>query len=121
MDRSPRLTLSTARRAEHALSHRRRRTPTDHSAAGQPRDAVVGVVDQAMRVAAVLHPVSAVPQVVTIYSTHDVTGTSMLTWLFFMAVGVVFLSYSVAHRIRPLMVTQTLWFVNDFLIVGGIL
>jgi uncharacterized protein with PQ loop repeat len=85
------------------------------------RSDATALVDRAMSVASVLHPFSAVPQVVSIYSTHDATGTSLLTWVFFMAIGVVFLSYSLVHRIRPLIVTQTLWFINDFLIVGGVL
>jgi len=78
-------------------------------------------VDRVMSVAAVVHPLSALPQIIKIYTTHDVTAVSFLTWLFFMAVGAVFLTYAVAHRIRPLILTQVLWFINDFIVVAGIL
>jgi uncharacterized protein with PQ loop repeat len=81
----------------------------------------VKIVDRAMAVAAVVHPLSAVPQISQIYSTHDVSGVSLFTWLFFVLVGGVFLAYAVVHRIRPLILTQILWSVNDLLIVGGIL
>jgi uncharacterized protein with PQ loop repeat len=81
----------------------------------------VKIVDRAMAVAAVVHPLSAVPQISQIYSTHDVSGVSLLTWIFFVLVGGVFLAYAVVHHIRPLILTQVLWSVNDLLIVGGVL
>jgi hypothetical protein len=42
-------------------------------------------------------------------------------FFFFVLVGGVFLAYAVVHRIRPLILTQILWSVNDLLIIGGIL
>jgi|1186.fasta_scaffold03278_3 uncharacterized protein with PQ loop repeat len=80
----------------------------------------IKVVDAVMSVAAVVHPLSAFPQIIKIYTTHDVTAVSLLTWIFFMAVGAVFLIYSVVHKIKPLILTQVLWFINDVIIVVGI-
>lgn len=74
-----------------------------------------------MIVAAVLHPLTAIPQVYSIYSTHDVSGISLLTWLGFMLLGLVFLAYGILHKIKPFIVTQVLWFIVDFLIVIGVL
>lgn len=74
-----------------------------------------------MMVVSVLYPLSALPQVWAIYHSHDVTGVSLLTWFLFMLAGVVFLSYGLAHRIKPLIVTQVLWFIVDILVVVGVL
>ena len=74
-----------------------------------------------MAVVAVIHPLTATPQVYQIYSTQSVEGVSLLTWLGFMVLGAVFLAYGVVHKIKPFIVTQVLWFVIDFLIVAGIL
>lgn len=81
----------------------------------------ITAIDQLMSAAAVIHPLTALPQVIEIYATQNVTGVSLWTWLGFMTLGVIFLSYGIVHKIMPFIVTQTLWFVIDFLIVGGIL
>lgn len=79
------------------------------------------IIDKSMSIAAVIHPLSAVPQVYSIYSTQDVSGISLLTWLGFMLLGLIFLSYGILHKIRPLIVTQVLWFIVDFLVVIGVI
>lgn len=79
------------------------------------------IIDRLMNVAAVIHPLSALPQVYAIYSAHNVTGVSLWTWLGFMLIGLVFLAYGIVHKIKPFIVTQVLWFVVDFLVVVGVL
>jgi MtN3 and saliva related transmembrane protein len=73
-----------------------------------------------MSVAAVIHPLTATPQVIKIYQTQSAEGVSLMTWVLFMALGVVFLAYGIVHRIKPFIVTQVLWFIIDLLIVIGI-
>ena len=79
------------------------------------------VIDKLMSVAAVVHPLTAVPQVISIYTSHNVSGISLVTWLGFMILGLIFLAYGVLHHIRPFIVTQVLWFIVDFLVVIGVL
>jgi uncharacterized protein with PQ loop repeat len=79
------------------------------------------VVDHLMSVAAVIHPLTAIPQVYAIYSTHDVSGVSLLTWFGFMTLGLIFLLYGILHKIKPFIVNQVLWFILDFLVVIGVL
>ena len=71
--------------------------------------------------AAVIHPLTALPQVYQIYHTHNVSGISLWTWLGFMALGLIFLAYGILHKIKPFIVTQVLWFIMDLLIVVGTL
>jgi uncharacterized protein with PQ loop repeat len=81
----------------------------------------VTLVDRLMSAAAVVHPLTALPQVYQIYSTHNVSGVSVWTWLGFMLLGAIFLAYGIVHKIKPFIVTQVLWFTIDFLIVFGTL
>lgn len=82
---------------------------------------IVTMIDSCMGVAAVIHPLTATPQVYAIYTTHDVSGVSLWTWLGFMLLGLVFLAYGIIHDLKPILITQTLWFVVDILVVIGIL
>ena len=79
------------------------------------------IVDHLMSMAAVIHPLTAIPQVYAIYSTHDVSGVSLLTWFGFMTLGLIFLLYGILHKIKPFIVNQVLWFILDFLVVIGVL
>lgn len=78
-------------------------------------------IDKAMMVVAVIHPLSALPQVVEIFSTKNASGVSITTWLLFMLIGVIFMLYAIAHKIKPMIVNQFIWFVMDFLVVTGVL
>ena len=78
-------------------------------------------VDRLMSLAAVAHPLMGTPQVYAIYSTHNVTGISLLTWIGFMVLGLIFLLYALIHNIKPLITTQVLWFIVDFLVVFGVI
>jgi uncharacterized protein with PQ loop repeat len=77
-------------------------------------------IDNAMAAAAIVHPATAAPQVIKIYETHNAVGVAPLTWLSFMAIGTVFLAYGLLHMIKPMIVTQVLWFVMDAVILTGV-
>jgi uncharacterized protein with PQ loop repeat len=81
----------------------------------------VHTVDQMMSAASIIHPLTAAPQVYKIYSTQVVDGISILTWLGFMTLGLIFLAYGILHRIKPFIVTQILWFIVDLLVVIGVI
>lgn len=78
-------------------------------------------IDKLMSAAAVIHPLTAMPQIYDIYSTQSAAGVSLWTWLGFMVLGLIFLAYGLLHRLKPIIVTQILWFIVDFLIVLGVL
>lgn len=78
-------------------------------------------IDHLMMVLAVIHPLTGVPQVVHIYTTQQVEGISLATWLGFMAIGLVYLYYAILHSLKPLILTQILWFIVDIAIIVGIL
>jgi uncharacterized protein with PQ loop repeat len=77
-------------------------------------------INSAMAAAAIAHPATAAPQVLKIYQTHNAAGVAPLTWVGFMAIGTIFLAYGLLHKIRPMIVTQVLWFVMDAVILTGV-
>lgn len=78
-------------------------------------------IDRAMMFIAIIHPLTAIPQAVTIYAEQNASNVSLATWLSFMLIGVIFFLYAIAHSIKPMIVNQVLWFLVDSSIVIGIL
>jgi uncharacterized protein with PQ loop repeat len=79
------------------------------------------LVDRLVNIAAIVHPLTALPQVYSIYSTHNVAGISLWTWLGFMLIGFVFLAYGITHHLKPIILTQVLWFFVDLMVIVGII
>jgi len=78
-------------------------------------------VDKLMSFAAVLHPLSALPQVIQVYRTKEAAGLSIVMWLGFLCLGFIFLSYGIAHRLKPYIMMQILWLITDVAMIVGIL
>ena len=74
-----------------------------------------------MMVASIIHPLTTIPQVVTIYQTQNASGVSLVTWFGFMAIGGIFLAYGIVHKLAPFIVNQVIWFILDLLIVVGVI
>ena len=72
-------------------------------------------------VASIIHPLTTIPQVVTIYQTQNASGVSLITWLGFMVIGGIFLAYGIVHKLTPFIVNQVIWFILDLLIVVGVI
>lgn len=78
-------------------------------------------IDRLMSVAAVVHPLMALPQVVMVYTFKEVAGLSIFMWAAWLALGLVFLLYGLAHKLKPYIMMQLLWVVIDVLMIAGIL
>ena len=60
-------------------------------------------VDRVMGVAAFIQPLTATPQLWSIYSTHNVSGVSVLTWALFMVFGLVFFLLGISEDGREVL------------------
>ena len=80
------------------------------------------LVDRLTLFAAILEPLFTLPQVVKIFQFHDSTGVSILTWLGFDVLSLVWLWYGVMHREKLILVYQGLFFLfQSLIIIGGII
>jgi uncharacterized protein with PQ loop repeat len=78
-------------------------------------------IDALMSVAAIAHPLMAAPQIFKLYSTHNAGGLSIWTWAAWMVFGLVFMTYGIAHKLRPYVFMQILWQTVDILMIIGII
>lgn len=74
-----------------------------------------------MMLVSILNPLVAIPQAVVIYANKSAADVSLVTWVSFSLVGIILTLYAIAHRIKPMIINQVLWFAVDFAIIIGIL
>ena len=69
----------------------------------------------------VFQPLTTIPQIVQIEQTHNVVGVSLVTWYLSAFSGLIFLAYGFVHKLRPVIVTQIMWFILQMIVVVQIL
>lgn len=62
-----------------------------------------------------------IPQVTRIWISKDVSGVSLTTWAGFLIASVFWLIYGLVHKEKPIIYTNTIVCILDFLIVIGII
>jgi len=69
---------------------------------------------------ALINPIMAIPQLYLILR-NETAGVSLITWVTFLIVAVVWLFYGLKHRIKPIILVQSAWIIIDSAIVTGLL
>src|SRR3989338_7497972 len=70
---------------------------------------------------AIAAPLALLPQVIQVYKTQDVSSLSLPTWLILGILNIVWLLYGFVHRDKPIMLTNAILAVLNFVIVAAIL
>ncbi|MFC2143606.1 hypothetical protein ACFLQN_04375 [Candidatus Aenigmatarchaeota archaeon] len=78
------------------------------------------LVDKLVYVAGVISLIMTLPQVTIIWINQDVSGVSILSWLSYLFVGIVWLTYGILHKEKSIIVTYALWIVMEVFIIVGI-
>ena len=89
--------------------------------AGDVSDSRIALLDRFMLFIAVIGPASDIPQIYQIYTTHDASGVSLLTFTFYIATAVLWLVYALVHHQKPLILSSLAWMTTETIIVLGIL
>jgi uncharacterized protein with PQ loop repeat len=66
-------------------------------------------------------PFFELPQLYAIYSRQSAANVSLLTWGFFSAASLAWLVYSIHHRLKPMIVSYSLFLIVEVVTVIGIL
>ncbi len=66
-------------------------------------------------------PLFMLPQAIEIFQRHKAENVALLTWLFFLIADIVWISYGIKHKLKPLVYCHILYFVVEATIVIGIL
>lgn len=78
------------------------------------------ILDKVVAIAAYIYPLSGIPQLLLVYR-GDVSGVSIVSWISFACFSALFLSYGLVHKVKPMIVVNSLWLVLDLIIVLGTL
>ncbi len=65
-------------------------------------------------------PLFEVPQAYTIYSSQNAANVSLFTWGFFFVSSVVWLTYSIKHKLVPFIYMYVIYMLVEAVIVMGI-
>jgi uncharacterized protein with PQ loop repeat len=77
-------------------------------------------IDSVMTVVAVVSPLGIIPQIVQIYSTKDVEGISLITWIFSVTTSIIWVVYGFHHKDKPIIFNSIMGAVFCGLIAFGV-
>lgn len=72
-------------------------------------------------VVGIIQPLTALPQIMLLADGRDASGVSLWSWLLPDISGLFFLAYGISHKLRPIIVTQALWFILQTIVVVQII
>ncbi|HKW31311.1 MAG TPA: hypothetical protein VJT54_18455 [Verrucomicrobiae bacterium] len=72
-------------------------------------------------IAGLVGPLTALPQAVSIWMSHQATGVSFWSAVGFTGVAVIWLAYGIILRQGPIVLSSMLWVIFDLAIMSGVL
>ncbi len=82
----------------------------------------VRVIDALIFVIAFAGPMTTAPQAIRIFITHNAQGVSVATWFLYVLVQGAWLLYGIAHRNKPIIISNILWiFWQSLVMIGAII
>lgn len=106
----------TAQHSDHGASEIEAGAVATATEQGRPP-----IIDRVCMIFSVLMPMTALPQIHLIYTSHNVSGVSLLMWIFD-GLGVIpFLIFGIVHKERQLIILNGLWLTMQGIIIAGIL
>jgi uncharacterized protein with PQ loop repeat len=79
------------------------------------------LVDYLIYWAAIIYPLTAVPQIIQIYQTKSAGDLAILSWLLYVFFDAIFLWYAIVHKQVPIIVTCVLWILVYSVVILGII
>ncbi len=81
-----------------------------------------GVVDRLTYAAAIIEPIITLPQAIQIFRTGNAEGVSILSWLGYELLQIIWLWYGIVHKDKVIILYSVLYaFVQAAVIAGAIL
>ncbi len=74
-----------------------------------------------MNSVAFISPLSATPQIFTIFGKQQASGVSLASWIMYLLIGLITLAYGSFHKLRPIIISQSLWTIIDIVIIVGVI
>jgi uncharacterized protein with PQ loop repeat len=78
------------------------------------------IFDHLITFASFIYPLMAVPQVFSVYSGNT-EGVSLISWVGFLFFSASFFTYGMIHKIKPMIISNSIWVLVDGMTVIGLL
>lgn len=79
-------------------------------------------INKLIYVVAVLYPLMTVPQIIKVYETQSAHDLSLVTWIMYVVLEMIFITYAIKNSLKPLIITGVLWLcVYGFMLAGILL
>lgn len=98
----------------HAHKHAKARKTLIVKKVIQPK-----LIDRLVYLAAIVEPMFSLPQAYQIFHDKTAAGVSILSWLGFECMTVIWLWYAIAHKEKMILVYQGLFFIIDGSVLLG--
>lgn len=79
------------------------------------------LVSYAMLLVAIIAPLSNYPQIYKLFTLKVTEGLSIETWIMYLIFGFIQLFYAISNRIKPLILSNTLWILVEVVMIYGII
>ena len=82
-------------------------------------DPKIHFLDDVVTILSYLMPLSAIPQIYTIYSTQNASGVSVITWSIWLIATIPLILYGMVHKVKPIITMYSLWIVMYIIVIVG--
>ncbi len=79
------------------------------------------LIDKLIYVAAVIYPLAGLPQIIQVFASKSAEDLSLLSYLLFFVLEMVFLAYGLLYKLRPIILSAVLWVVYYIAALVGII
>ena len=79
------------------------------------------VVDTLALLVGFLQPLMTVPQIIVVFQAQNASQLSIITWVAYDIASVVLLTYGIIHKLKPIVVAQTVWLIVQSVLIFAII
>lgn len=72
-------------------------------------------------ISSVIYPLTTLPQIIIIFQNQSAANISLVMYMFYIFFALIFLSYGITEKLKPVIVLQSLWLVMYSCVLIGIL
>ena len=72
-------------------------------------------LDRILVIIAIVGPLMALPQLLTIYLSKNADNISFISWGSWALMNLIWLAYGIVHKEKPIVITYSLWFIVNSL------
>jgi uncharacterized protein with PQ loop repeat len=78
-------------------------------------------IDTLMYIASFAYPFTALPQIIQVYTSKNVTSLSIVSFTLYVLFGSIFEIYAISKKLKPLIIEGALWLIIYLAMLLGII